>query len=73
MQTQRVYSPSPPTLALSGVHERAVVKTKMVLALQNLQEAAVWFEKAAASGVPQAMLNLGKMLENVSERHSCSV
>lgn len=29
----------------------------------------MWFEKAAASGVPQAMLNLGKMLENVSERH----
>lgn len=33
----------------------------------------MWFEKAAASGVPQAMLNLGKMLENVSERRPCSV
>lgn len=33
----------------------------------------MWFEKAAASGVPQAMLNLGKMLENVSEKHTCSV
>eukprot|EP00752_Nemacystus_decipiens_P009159 g8181.t1 len=30
---------------------------------QNLPEAAVWFEKAGAAGVPQALLNLGKMLE----------
>lgn len=27
----------------------------------------VWFEKAAKAGVPQAMLNLGKMLENVRQ------
>lgn len=33
---------------------------------QNLEEAVYWFEKAAASGLPQAMLNLGKMLEQVS-------
>ena len=33
---------------------------------QNLPEAAMWFEKAAAAGVPQAMLNLGKMLEQVN-------
>ncbi|CAM9403938.1 unnamed protein product [Ectocarpus fasciculatus] len=31
---------------------------------QNLLEAAAWFERAGALGMPQAMLNLGKMLEN---------
>ncbi|CAM9089884.1 unnamed protein product [Scytosiphon promiscuus] len=30
---------------------------------RNLPEAAFWFEKAGAGGMPQAMLNLGKMLE----------
>lgn len=28
----------------------------------------MWFERAAAAGVPQAMLNLGKMFEQVNLR-----
>eukprot|EP00903_Cladosiphon_okamuranus_P011718 g11020.t1 len=30
---------------------------------QNLPEAAMWFERAGSAGVPQALQNLGKMLE----------
>lgn len=40
------------------------------ICFQNLPEAVMWFERAAAAGVPQAMLNLGKMFEQVNLRKS---
>lgn len=40
----------------------------VVRGIQNLAEAAVWFERAGESGVPQALQNLGKMYEMVRTR-----